>query len=121
LEYKRQVHKLNFNFIFHFVWATVVYGFLATGIFYFANDFFANKTEMITWKLEILYKGQTSYKSTVTYVTVEIDNMEKDISLPEINLEHLENMNYIYIKFIKGKFGYKIIKDTNIGDYRYEE
>jgi hypothetical protein len=82
------------------------------GLFYLTNRQFADKT--VNSKSYRILERHETYRTSIRYVVIQLDNFEKDISFPNNSMADLNNSNLVTLKLIKGYWGPEIIEKAKL-------
>ncbi|MBA6155325.1 hypothetical protein H3Z83_02125 [Tenacibaculum sp. S7007] len=87
-------------------------GFISVTIFLMLNFHFANKDIINDYDLIIREKGILGGRGRTPYAVVNIENKRKNILFPKGEIIRLNNR--VYLKTIKGLFGFEVIVEKKI-------
>jgi hypothetical protein len=111
-KYSQRTNGNSFNIWKHFSWASLVYGSLLCGLFFWTN-IHLSKSDLSTIKTPILARFET-FRYSHKYVTVYISDFEKDIPVPNIEISEIKNANFIVLTLKKGFWGFSFIVDKKL-------
>ena len=112
LKYSRRTNGNSFNIWKHFLWASIIYGSLLCGLFFWTNIHLA-KSNLSIIKTPILARFET-FRYSHRYVTVNISDFEKDIPVPNIEMSEIKKSNFIVLTLNKGFWGFSFVVDKKL-------
>jgi hypothetical protein len=112
LQYSRRIHGKSVNAWAHYLWAAIVYGSIAWGIFFWTNSHLSKSPSYVV-KAAILERLET-IKYHHIHVRVNINDLEKDIPMPNADISEVNNSNFVLLTFKKGFWGPPFILDRQL-------
>ena len=112
LKYSQRVNGNSFNIWKHYFWTSIIYGSLFCGLFFWIN-IHLSKSDLSVIKTPILARLET-FKYSHRYVTVSINDFEKDIPVPNSEMSEIKNSNFITLTLKKGFWGFSFIVDKKL-------